>query len=115
MTARLPALLVAAALAGGCASPSLYRWGQYEDLLHALWVEPGSADPLTQMVELREDIDRAAAEGRRVPPGVWAHLGWLHWVQGQPDAARAALLRERELFPESAVFVDGLLRRMEAS
>jgi hypothetical protein len=114
VTSRL-ALLLAAALASGCASQSLYAWGHYEDLLHARWIEPGSADPATQIARLREDVDRAAAAGRRVPPGVWAHLGYLHWVHGDAGAAREALGRERALFPESAAFVDGLLRRMDAS
>jgi hypothetical protein len=112
---RWPALLLAAALASGCASQSLYDWGHYENLLYAMWIEPGSADPTTQIAQLREDMGRAAAEGRRVPPGVWAHLGYLYWSQGDADAAREALVRERELFPESAVFVDGLLRRMGTS
>jgi len=115
VTRRVVPLLIAAALAAGCGHQSLYRWGHYEDLLHAMWVEPGSADPVTQVARLREDVERAAAEGRGVPPGVWAHLGYLHWLQGNTDAAQEALVRERELFPESAVFVDGMLRRLGAS
>jgi len=112
---RLAPLLFVAVFGAGCATPSLYHWGHYEDLLYASWIEPGTADPTTQLARLREDVERAAAEGRRVPPGLWAHLGYLHWLQGDAAAAHEALVRERELFPESAVFVDGLLRRMDAS
>ena len=101
----------------GCASPpektTVYRWGIYEPLMHLSYFEPGEADPSTQAQRLGEDIARTQAEGKRVPPGVHAHLGFLHYKLGDLESARAHFLRERELFPESATFINGLLSRME--
>ena len=99
----------------GCASPpetSLYRWGVYEDLMHLSYTEPGEAGPITQAQRLDEDIARTRAEGKQVPPGVHAHLGFLHYTLGDRVSARANFMRERELFPESATFIDGILSRI---
>ena len=117
MSPRLRALAGACIVVlAGCASPpektSLYRWGIYEDLLYDSHAKPGEADPATQAQRLGEDIARTRAEGRRVPPGVHAHLGLLLYKSGDPASARAHLERERELFPESATFIDRLLSRM---
>lgn len=110
------AALSAAMAAAGCAhrEPPLYRWGSYENLVYDMYVNPGKAEPGVQIVKLTEDIQRANAEGQRVPPGVHAHLGYMYYIQGNEGEAMREFAEERELFPESAVFVDGILRRMGA-
>ena len=81
--------------------------------MYVSYAEPGEADPVTQAQQLDEDIARTRAEGKRVPPGVHAHLGFLHYRAGDVESARAYFMRERELFPESATFINGILSRME--
>jgi len=113
---RLPLVVVIAlaALGSACAQPtSLYRWGEYESLVYDMYMRPGKADPTTQIAKLNEDIERANAEGQRVPPGLHAHLGYLYYGQGQLDAAYEQFTIEKTLFPESTVFVDGVLARMK--
>jgi len=100
----------------GCAqTPALYRWGLYEDLLYDMYKSPGKADPATQVAKLREDVAETESTGRRVAPGVHAHLGYMYYLQGNAAAAAEEFRRERELFPESAPLIDGMLRRMGAS
>ena len=113
-------LLVAAALAvltTACGQPStLYRWGEYESLVYDMYMRPGKADPTTQIARITEDIERTSAQGQQgqhVPPGLHAHLGYLYYGQGQIDAAYEQFVAEKTLFPESAVFVDGILARMK--
>ncbi|MGF1613831.1 MAG: DUF4810 domain-containing protein [Gammaproteobacteria bacterium] len=111
--AILAGAAMAAALACGCAQqPLIYRWGVYEELVYEMYAKPGKADPGTQVARLSEDIARTQAEGKRVPPGVHAHLGYMYYLQGNSDAAYQEFATERELFPESATFVDGILRRL---
>ena len=109
--ARLALLLVVLA---GCAPASLYRWGHYEQLVYEMYTAPGKADPGVQVEKLTRDVAEAAAHGQRVPPGVHLHLGYMYFLEGNPAAARAALETEKQLFPESTVFVDRLLVQMEA-
>ena len=98
----------------GCVTPQppLYRWGEYEDLIYAGYKNPGSSDPVTDSVILEADMARTQAEGKQVPPGVRVHLGYLYFSQGRDSEARALFNEEAEIFPESKVFVDGLLSRM---
>lgn len=89
----------------------LYRWGVYEDVVYDTYAV-GGADPNTQILQLSEDIVRTQAAGKRVPPGAHAHLGYLYAATGQPDLAAEQFQLEKELFPESSTFVDGMLARM---
>ena len=100
-------------ISSGCSTaPALYRWGEYEPLLFQMYNSPGDLDPVSQAARLSEDIERTIAEGQRVPPGVHAHLGYLYYTQGSIAAAEEHFLKEKELFPESKVFIDGLLKRL---
>jgi hypothetical protein len=111
--AALAAVATAALLGAGCAGkPELYRWGVYEDLVYAMYATPGKADPVTQVARLSEDVARTEAEGKRVPPGVHAHLGYMYFLAGNSGAAYEEFVTEREKFPESAIFIDGMLQRL---
>ena len=115
----MAALAAALALSSGCAtnqagSRDLYRWGVYEDILYDAALKPGSADPVSASQRLSADIATTEISGREVAPGLHAHLGYLYYTQGNLGAATLQFERERELFPESAVFIDGLLARVQA-
>jgi hypothetical protein len=110
---RFPLLAAALALAAGCAaSPSLYYWGHYEDLVYASYAEPGKVDPAQQIRIMEADAESARAQNRSVPPGFHAHLGVLYFDLGKPERARQEFLAEKGLFPESAVLMDRLLARL---
>ncbi len=108
----LSLMLAALCTLSACAK-SIYHWGHYEDLVYDMYVNPGSADPGTQVAKLTEDIDKAHAEGKPVPPGVHAHLGYMYYQQGNLGSAEQEFQTERTLFPESTAFIDGLLKRMK--
>ncbi len=107
--------ITAALLISGCATqkPPIYRWGQYEQLVYEMYAEPGKAEPGTQVQILSEDLERTLAEGKRVPPGVHAHLGYMYFIQGNERAAMNEFATERQLFPESTMLIDGMLERMQ--
>jgi hypothetical protein len=106
-------IVIAAGLASGCAEkPQIYSWGIYEELIYDMYAKPGTADPDTQVSRLSEDITRTQGEGKRVPPGVHAHLGYMYYLSGNAEAAFDEFATERALFPESATFVDGVFKRL---
>jgi hypothetical protein len=109
------AAFLAVVMLSGCAQTKepLYRWGAYENLVYEMYAKPGKAEPGVQIVKLTEDIEKAQAEGKRVPPGVHAHLGYMYYIQGNESAALQEFSTERELFPESARFVDGMVSRIQ--
>jgi hypothetical protein len=96
----------------GCASnESQYYWGEYEGLVYQTHHTPSEVPPSVQIEKLRADIDKAEASGKPVPPGIYAHLGFMYAADGNKELALQSLMKEKELFPESAVFIDGIIQR----
>ncbi len=92
---------------------SYYTWGTYEQSVWELTHAEGATDVDVQIQKLTEQVERTRQEGGRIPPGLHAHLGLLHSMRGELDTAQAAFESERELFPESATFIDGVIKRMQ--
>ena len=99
---------------GGCVSQQsnqLYHWGSYEKLIYQSYAKPGFASPQEQISQLEADLIEAQGKGLKVAPGVNAHLASQYASVGDMSAAQAAFEREKLLYPESAYFVNGLLKR----
>jgi len=92
-----------------------YRWGIYEEQVYADYVEPGGRTPQDAAQMLQTDITTTLDSGQRVPPGVYAHLGYLYYLTGNTQTARGLFEKEREEFPESSVFVDTLLSNLQGA
>ncbi len=110
---RVAWLLALLVVAAGCARPTLYSWGQYEELIYRSYATPGAVAPEMQIERLEADYQRARAENKPVPPGFHAHLGFLYFQLGKLDQAKQELETEKAQFPESAVFIDRLLANLK--
>lgn len=106
--------IVGVSLLTACASPtqSLYQWGSYEQQVYAIYNEPGKVPPEQQIGKLEEDYQKARATSKSVPPGFHAHLGYLYFGVGKLDQARQSFATEKSLFPESAVYMDRILTKL---
>lgn len=112
MKKSLIRIFTATLLISGCASnDTQYYWGEYENLVYKTYHAPGDVPPMAQIEILQTDIEKAEVVGKPVPPGVYAHLGLMYAASGNSELALAALTKEKELFPESAIFIDGLIQR----
>ena len=103
--------LLTAVMTGCVTTTEKYYWGSYEHLLYDMYNKPGSADPGLQIDQLTQDIQRSQDAGKLVPPGVHAHLGFMYALVGNAEQSHAAFLQEKNLFPESAVLIDGMIER----
>ncbi|PTT82854.1 DUF4810 domain-containing protein [Pelomonas sp. HMWF004] len=105
--------LVAAALAlVGCAQPGpkpLYQWAGYQPAVYQHLKSDG-AEPGAQIAALEAQIEKNKVAGEASPPGMHAHLGLLYSKMGDDVAAQRHLQAERAQFPESAAYVDFLLK-----
>ena len=111
-------LLCTALLGSGCAAPQnreLYYWGEYEQLIQDSYLEPGSIDTVSWIEKLNTDIQQAAANGRRIPPGLYAQLGYLYASEGNVSLSNEAFGKEMELYPESKIWIEGMLKRATQS
>ncbi len=97
----------------GCATPTLYSYGQYEELIYASYAAPGKVTPEMQVEKLEQDYQKARAANKRMCPGWHAQLGYLYFQLGKMDQAQQEFLTEKAEFPESTVFIDRLLARFK--
>ncbi len=102
---------LAALLVPGC-QRSLYDWDEYEDSVYRMYLDPDAFDIEDEVRRLSDQIDETILANRAVPPGLRAYLGYLTYLSGDHAAAVAHFKAEKKHFPESSVFVDGLLKRM---
>jgi hypothetical protein len=105
-------LLAVPLLITGCQSPYIYQWGHYEDLVYVTYAKPGKLPPEAQVLKMEEDLQKAAAANKPVPPGFHAYLGYLDYQLGKTDLARQEFEKEKTQFPESTVFMDRMLSRL---
>lgn len=91
----------------------LYSWPDYEDSVHAVCTDFQDSDLPIHLEKFAKQVHALEQDGKRVPPGVHAHLGYLYSMAGDMASARRELEEERRLFPESAVFITRLLERMQ--
>jgi len=120
MTSSSPAhgLALGACIAvlAGCATQGpapLYMWEafprqQYDALLGVGY------NPEGQIRLLEAHAEKARGANAALPPGFRAHLGMLQLGAGNVDQARELWRAEMTVFPESAVYMDQLLRRLDA-
>jgi hypothetical protein len=99
----------------GCKTTTgdIYYWGKYENVLYETVIKPGNATRLTGIMHLKELLDKANAKGKYVPPGVHAHLAYLYYMDGNYNEMMIHFQNEKKLFPESSVFIDGILKRIK--
>jgi hypothetical protein len=119
VNARYVATMAAAVALAGCAPTGLYDWGSYDDSVRALYEPTAINNPSIekQIRTLQNEIHETESHAKpntpsRVPPGKYAHLGYLYTMSGDKAAARHCFETEKVLYPESSVFIDGLLARM---
>ena len=110
---RVSLVLVASIFVGGCASQSIYYWGDYEDLIYAQYHEPGKATQEYQIEKMQADIQRAKSKNKPLPPGFYAHLGYQYLQLGKAGEARQYFEIEKGNFPESAVLMDRFLKKLK--
>ena len=106
------ALAVVLLLSGCVTKPSLYAWGQYEELIYLSYKSPKAMPPEEQVKSLEQDFQKVRAANQHLPCGWHAHLGYLYSQIGQFDRATSELRLEKAEFPESTVFVDHLLANL---
>ncbi|WP_181296309.1 DUF4810 domain-containing protein [Pseudomonas sp. Q2-TVG4-2] len=110
--AALAALLLAALLTGctGNRTPQLYHWDGYQQQVYEHFKH--ETGPHEQIAALEASLQKARAVDRSPPPGFHAHLGMLYAEVGKADQVRQQFETEKALFPESATYMDFLMRNV---
>ncbi len=102
---------LAAAALTGCGS-SIYRWSGYEGSIATFYAHRDDDILVGQVRSLSNQVGTAQRAGR-VPPGMLAHLAYFYYLNGDTTTAAKYLRAEKEAFPESAHFVEFILRQIQ--
>jgi hypothetical protein len=110
---RITLASVALATLTGCvqAPKPLYLWESFPRQQYDTLLREG-VSPQEQIQAMEAHAQKARASAAALPPGFRAHLGMLYLSAGDPDAARQAWEAEKSAFPESAPYIDSLLKKM---
>lgn len=103
-------ILLAALILSGCASKQkpIYYWGDYQAAVYQYYQQDKSS-PQEQLASLQKTIEGAKAKNLPVPPGLHAQMGLIHSSMGNVNEAYNQFSIEKQLFPESAPFMDFLM------
>lgn len=106
------------ALAGCGAQPvkPLYNYENYSDSYYAY---KKNATPETTG-ELQKSIEKAientqASRSGRVAPGLYANLGYMYLKAGKPNEAVVNFNKEKATYPESTLFMDRIINKIQAA
>ena len=101
--------LLGCVLLAGCSGPkTLYQWETYQTQTYEYF--KGEEARETQVEALERDLQKIKSTGKAVPPGYHAHLGMLYASLGKDDQMVQQFNTEKALFPESASYMDFLLK-----
>jgi len=102
-------------LFAGCASqPPLYNYQDYSSSYYDNVKTPGEETALNLQQSMEKAIE-AAGESRsgRVPPGMYANLGYIYLKGGASAKAIQMFNKEKETYPEATHFMDRVIQKVE--
>lgn len=106
----LPFALVGCVLLTGCqtAPKPLYQWEDYQPQVYEYFKGKHGVEQQISVLEL--GLQKIRSTGNMAPPGYHAHLGMLYAGIGKDDQMVQEFETEKTLFPESAPYIDFLLK-----
>ena len=108
----LSALLLAGTiLVTGCTTitEAGYYWGDYAATLYKYTEQPSEETLAAHVEELNHIVEVSKEKGLRVPPGIYAELGYISAKKGESDTAKAYYEIEMQNYPESQPFLERLV------
>ena len=94
----------------GCSniSEAGYYWGNYAATLYAYQKSPSPETLAQHEKELRDIIEYSNENQLKVPPGIYAELGYIEQNRGESATALSFYQQEMNTYPESQAFLERL-------
>ena len=106
-------LFISVAFIGCAQQKPMYYWGNYSDTLYHAKKEPGVETLAKHKEALENIVEESNNRNLRVPPGVYAELGYLYAAQNNSKKAIELFSLEKTTYPESTIFMDRLIMQTE--
>ena len=98
----------------GCAAPKMYYWGDYSKSIYAYRKNPTEENLQKHKRVLEVIVERSQQDNLRVPPGVYAELGYIYFRENKKPEALKFFEFEEKLYPESRIFMQRLTQAAKA-
>ncbi len=119
MKAAILAPVIIAVFVVGCAKqPQYLPLYNYEDYGKNYYAYKKNMNPETTAA-LMQSIEKTTQEAeksssKRVPPGMYANLGYMYLKASKPNEAIANFTKEKAVYPESTLFMNRMINKVQA-
>lgn len=94
----------------------LYNYGEYSQSYYNSKKELSTDSTLELQKAIEYSIQNAAeSRSARVAPGMYANLGYMYLKSGKTDKAIESFNKEKAIYPESAHFMDRMIKKIEVA
>jgi len=91
----------------------LYDWKGYDDAVYS-YTRNRDEKSLENIVNVYNKLISNRVGSRNMPPpGICADYGYILIENGNLEKGKELLIKETELYPESKIFIDRILKRFE--
>ena len=94
--------------------PGLYYYGKYSNTLYDFKKSPTEEQLQIHIDQLNDIIKVSNKKNLRVPPGIYAELGFYYSQQGNYEEAINLYKLETATYPESLKFMNTLIQSAES-
>jgi hypothetical protein len=97
----------------GCVTkhPDHYTWGNYDGSLYAYYKNPENS--AAYMASLSKIVAEADTSKKTLAPGLYAEYGFMLLQQKKTDEAIVYFNKEKQTWPESGYFMDGMIKNAQ--
>lgn len=116
MKTKLLTIVLLGLLVASCANTvkPMYDYDNYSESFYAMKHEAGAGSEAEWLKSLERIIVKSEERGIRVPPGVFANLGYLSLLENDNEKATSYFESEKSIYPESKIFMDRLISRINS-
>lgn len=105
-------ILVLVLFVSGCATQKpMYDYGSYSEDFYGMKKDAGAEASGEWKTTLEEIITKSNAQSLRVPPGVYANLGYIYLKVNNTEKAIVYFEEEKKTYPESEIFMTRLIEK----
>lgn len=116
MKKHLFSAFIAFALLSASCTPqkkTLYTWGNYDSISYN-YIKTETDENLDKLLASYENlISNQKGLRKAIPPGMCADYGYLLLKKGKKGEAIEMLKKEVALYPESAIFINRIIKKIE--
>jgi hypothetical protein len=110
----LPVVICSLLLMASCVpQKTLYNWGASQEAAYR-YIKNNTEQDMEKLLQEYQKVVDNQKEGRKtVPPGIYADYGFFLVKQGKTEEGLKPMKMEVALYPESAVFIERIIKRLE--